>query len=164
MAMAMELTIHKKHRPHSYTYVTTGLCFSTQAKFRHPHLYSCHTNGNCFYLRQQFIFHRLSYKVTKGNKERTILYPLVRVRNLTPVTNNVHATDHLTNSEETDNLSSGDTSKSKLLGAGVTDTGEDARGRGEVLEGGGVVDEGLEVGLEGGQVAGDLLVCVCWSV
>lgn len=78
------------------------------------------------------------------------------VLNLAPVTNNVHATNHLPNSEETNNLSSGDTSKGHLLGAGVTDAGQEVlrRGEVEVLDGGGVaedVDQGLEVGLEGGQ-------------
>jgi hypothetical protein len=77
----------------------------------------------------------------------------VRVRRLATVSNDVHPTDHLTNSEEANDLSGGNTGESQLLGAGVADTGEESRGRGERLESGGVVDEGLEVGLESGQVA-----------
>lgn len=77
----------------------------------------------------------------------------MRVRRLATVTNNVHATDHLANSEEANDLSGSDTGEGELLGAGVADRGEDSRGGGEGLEGGRVADEGLEVGLEGGQVA-----------
>lgn len=154
--VSSELTRHTQL--HKTTHLQRLVLLDTGKVHRRTSFIQLVTNGNCFYLRQQFIFHRLSYKVTKGNKERTVLYPLVRVRNLTPVTNNVHATNHLTNGEEANNLSGSDTSKGKLLGAGVADTGEDARGRGEVLEGGGVVDEGLEVGLESGHVARHLLV------
>lgn len=75
------------------------------------------------------------------------------VRRLATVSNEVHPTDDLTNSEEANDLSGGNTGKGQLLGAGVADTGEKSRGGGEGLEGGGVVDEGLEVGLESGQVA-----------
>jgi hypothetical protein len=77
----------------------------------------------------------------------------VRVRSLAAVTNQVHATDDLTNGEEANDFSGGDTGKGKLLGASIANTGKDGRGRREVLEGGGVGDEGLEVGLESGQVA-----------
>lgn len=78
--------------------------------------------------------------------------------NLSTVANNVHATNDLTNSEETNDLSSGDTGQSQLLGASVADTGQEVLGRGEVegLEGGrvlGDVDQRLEVRLEGGNVA-----------
>lgn len=81
------------------------------------------------------------------------------VRSLAPVADNVHATDHLANSEETNDLSSSDTGEGQLLGAGVTDAGQEALGRREVeaLDGGrvaGDVDQGLEVGLEGGQSTG----------
>lgn len=81
------------------------------------------------------------------------------VRSLAPVADNVHATDHLANSEETKDLSSSDTGKGQLLGAGVADKGQEALGRRDVeaLDGGGVagdVDQGLEVGLEGGQSTG----------
>lgn len=72
---------------------------------------------------------------------------------LATVSNDVHPTDDFTNGEESNNLSSSDTGKSQLLGASVADTGKESRGRGEGLESGGVVDEGLEVGLESGQVA-----------
>jgi hypothetical protein len=75
------------------------------------------------------------------------------MRRLATVSDNVHATDDLTNGEEANDLSGGNTGESQLLGAGVANTGEESRGRGEVLESGGVVDEGLEVGLESGQVA-----------
>ena len=70
---------------------------------------------------------------------------LVRVRRLATVTNNVHPTDHLANSEEANDLSGSDTGEGKLLGAGVADTGEDRRGGGEGLKGGRVGDERLEV-------------------
>ena len=75
---------------------------------------------------------------------------------LAPVTDKVETTDHLTNGEETDHLSGGDTGESHLLGAGVTDAGQEALGGGQALDGGGVlggVDQGLEVGLESGHVA-----------
>lgn len=75
------------------------------------------------------------------------------VSSLSAVSNNVHATDHLANGEEANDLSDGDTGESQLLGASVADTGEKSRGGGEGLESGGVADEGLEVGLESGQVA-----------
>lgn len=77
----------------------------------------------------------------------------MRVRRLATVTNNVHPTDHLANSEEANDLSGSDTGEGHLLGAGVADRGEDSRGGGEGLEGGRVADERLEVRLEGGQVA-----------
>jgi len=81
-------------------------------------------------------------------------------RSLAAVADQVPTTDHLTNGEETNDLSSGDTGKGKLLGAGVADTGQEVLGRGEAdgLEGGGVasdVDQRLEVGLESGHVAGE---------
>lgn len=75
------------------------------------------------------------------------------VRRLATVSNDVHPAKHLTNSEEANDLSGGDTSKGQLLGASVADTGEKSRRGGEGLESGRVVDEGLEVGLESGQVA-----------
>lgn len=75
---------------------------------------------------------------------------------LAPVADNVHATDHLADGEEADDLGGGDTGEGELLGAGVADASQEVLGRGEVdaLEGGGVlggVDQGLEVGLESGQ-------------
>lgn len=80
------------------------------------------------------------------------------VSGLAAVANQVEATNDLTNSEETNYLGGGDTNESDFLGVGITDTGEEGLGGGEaeVLEGSrvaGSVDEGLEVGLEGGQVA-----------
>lgn len=75
------------------------------------------------------------------------------VSRLAAVSNNVHATDDLANGEEANDLSGGDTGDGQLLGASVADTGEKSRGGGEGLEGGGVADEGLEVGLESSQVA-----------
>lgn len=114
-----------------------------------------------FYLRQQFIFHRLSYRVqsarTKEN-ETDEKAPGLVVSSLAPVANNVHATDHLTDGEETKDLGSGNANQGKLLRAGVAGTGQEVLGRGEVqaLDGGrvaGDVDQGLEVGLEGGQGA-----------
>lgn len=77
----------------------------------------------------------------------------MRVRRLATVTDNVHTADHLANGEEANDLGGSDTSEGHLLGAGVADKGEDRRGGGEGLEGGRVGDEGLEVRLEGGQVA-----------
>lgn len=119
-----------------------------------------------FYLRQQFIFHRLSYRVqsarTKEN-EKDEKAPGLVVSSLAPVANNVHATDHLTDGEETKDLGSGNTNQSELLRAGVAGTGQEVLGRGEVkaLDGGrvaGDIDQGLEVGLESGQGAGRKVV------
>lgn len=81
------------------------------------------------------------------------------VSSLAPVSDNVHTADHLTNGEEANDLGSGDTDESNLLGVGVANAGQEALGRGqaEVLDGGRVaddIDQGLEVGLEGGQGAG----------
>lgn len=80
--------------------------------------------------------------------------PLVAmVGRLSLVADNVHPTDHLADREETDHLSKGDTRESDVLGAGVADAGHDGLGRSDGLEGSGVargIDEGLEVGLEGG--------------
>lgn len=75
---------------------------------------------------------------------------------LAPVANDVHAADHLADGEEANDLSGGNTDESNLLGVGVANAGQETLGRGhaEVLDGGGVaedVDQGLEVGLEGGQ-------------
>lgn len=117
--------------------------------------------SNKVYLRQQFKFHRLSYtqrgqiNIRKKRKGRfsSVHFHLVRVRRLATVTNNVHATDHLANSEEANDLGGSDTGEGELLRAGIADRGEDSRGGGEGLEGSRVADEGLEVGLEGGQVA-----------
>lgn len=78
---------------------------------------------------------------------------LVRVGGLATVANDVHAANHLTNGEEANDFSGGDTGEGKLLGAGVANTGEDGRRGGEGLESGGVGDVGLEVGLEGSHVA-----------
>lgn len=86
-------------------------------------------------------------------------YPLVMCRR-TPITDNVHATDHLSDSEEAQDLRGSDTSEGDLLAIGATDTGQNALGRGNVLEVGRVasgIDQGLEVGLEGGQVSGRTL-------
>lgn len=82
------------------------------------------------------------------------LIPHLVVRNLAPVANNVHATNHLANGEEANDLGDGDTGKRQLLGAGVADTGQEVLGRGkvEVLDGSrvtGDVGQGLEIGLEG---------------
>lgn len=75
---------------------------------------------------------------------------------LAAVADNVHATDHLADGKEADDLGDGDTGEGELLRAGVADASQEVLGRGEVdaLEGGrvlGGVDQGLEVGLEGGQ-------------
>ena len=80
------------------------------------------------------------------------------VSSLAPVSDNVHAANHLTDGEEANDLGGGDTDESNLLGVGVANAGQEALGRGhaEVLDGGRVandVDQGLEVGLEGGQGA-----------
>lgn len=77
---------------------------------------------------------------------------------LAAVTNNVHATDHLSDGEESDDLRGGDTGEGDFLAAGAADTGQNALRRGDVgsLEVGRVassVDQGLEVGLECGHVA-----------
>lgn len=80
------------------------------------------------------------------------------VRRLATVSNDVHPSKHLTNSEEANDLSGGDTGKGQLLRASVADTGEKSRRGGEGLESGRVVDEGLEVGLESGQVANKTLL------
>lgn len=82
------------------------------------------------------------------------------VSRLAPVADNVHTTDHLADGEEANNLGSGNTEESDLLGVGVADAGQEALGRGhaEVLDRSRVledVDEGLEVGLEGGQGTGE---------
>jgi len=91
----------------------------------------------------------------------------VAVRSLASVADNVHATDHLTDGEEADDLGGSDTGEGELLGAGVADASQEVLGRGEddapeggrVLEG---VGQGLEVGLEGGQGTRDgLLDRVC---
>lgn len=83
------------------------------------------------------------------------MIPHLVVCNLASVANNVHATNHLPNSEEADDLGGGDAGKGQLPGARVADTGQDVLGRDvEVLDGSrvtGDVDQGLEVGLEGGQ-------------
>jgi hypothetical protein len=89
---------------------------------------------------------------------------VVAVIGVAPVADNVHSTDHLADSEETDNLSGGNASKSKLLLVGIANSGNDILGR-EVLEVGGVassVNQRLEVSLEGSQVANMKSVdCVC---
>lgn len=77
------------------------------------------------------------------------------VGGLAAVANDVHATNHLTNGEESKDLGGGDTEESNLLGVGVADAVQHALGGGhlEVLNGGRVahdVDQRLEVGLEGG--------------
>lgn len=82
------------------------------------------------------------------------------VLSLAPVADNVHAADHLADSEETDDLSGGHTRHGDLLLAGATDTGQDVGGCYEVgvLQGRGVaerVDQRLEVRLESGQVAAE---------
>ncbi len=82
------------------------------------------------------------------------------VSRLAPVADNVHATNHLADGEEANDLGGGNTDESDLLGVGVADTGQEGLGRGhaEVLDGGRVledVDEGLEVWLEGGQGTGE---------
>lgn len=72
---------------------------------------------------------------------------------LAPVTDKVETTDHFTNGEETDDLGGGDTGEGELLRAGVADAGQEVLGGGQALDSGGVlggVDQGLEVGLEGG--------------
>jgi hypothetical protein len=78
------------------------------------------------------------------------------VSSLAPVSNDVHAADHLADGEEANDLSSGNTEESDLLGVGVANAGQEAlrRGNAKVLDGGRVaedIDQGLEVGLEGGQ-------------
>lgn len=82
------------------------------------------------------------------------------VSSLAPVADNVHATNHLTDGEEANDLGGGNTEESDLLGVGVANAGQEALGRGhaEVLDGGRVledVDEGLEVWLNGGQGTGE---------
>lgn len=94
---------------------------------------------------------------------------LVSVCGLAPVADNVHATDHLADGEEADDLSGGDTGEGELLGAGVADASQPVLGRGEVdaLKGGrvlGGVDQGLEVGLESGHGTRDVLDRVCGAV
>jgi hypothetical protein len=86
-------------------------------------------------------------------------FPSLVVSSLAPVANNVHATDHLADGEESNDLGDGNTGESNLLGVGVANAGQEALGRGhaEVLDSGRVaedVDQGLEVGLEGGQGTG----------
>lgn len=80
------------------------------------------------------------------------------VSSLAPVSDNVHAADHLADGEEANDLGGGDTDEGNLLGVGVANAGQETLGRGhaEVLDGGRVADDvnqGLEVGLEGGQGA-----------
>lgn len=91
---------------------------------------------------------------------------LVVVSDLAAVTNQVHATDDLANSEETNHLGGGDTDQSELLGASVADTGEEVCGRDvQGLQGSrvaGSVDQRLEVGLESGQVT-EYQVRIKWS-
>jgi hypothetical protein len=80
---------------------------------------------------------------------------VVAVIGVAPVADNVHSTDHLADSEETNNLGGGNASESKLLLVGIANPGNDVLGR-EVLEVGGVassVNQRLEVSLEGSQVA-----------
>lgn len=78
---------------------------------------------------------------------------MLLVRRLPPVADNVHSSDDLTNGEETNHLSSGDTEESEVLGAGVADGGQDVLGRDTAVRGvAGGVKEVLEVGLEGGRV------------
>lgn len=84
-----------------------------------------------------------------------IVLVVVAVIGVAPVADNVHSTDHLADGEETNNLGGGNTSESKLLLAGIANPRNDVLER-EVLEGGGVassVNQRLEVGLEGSQVA-----------
>lgn len=79
---------------------------------------------------------------------------VLSVRNLPPVADNVHSSDNLADSEETKNLSGGDTGKCDLLGVGTADAVQDVlrrEGAGRGVAGG--VKEVLEVGLEGSQVA-----------
>lgn len=79
------------------------------------------------------------------------------VLRLSLVANDVHPTNDLADGEETNDLRSGDTSKSDLLLVGGTNAGDDVRGsEAGVLEGGRVtegVGQRLEVSLEGGHVA-----------
>lgn len=100
----------------------------------------------------------------KKRNRRAFLH-LVFVHRLTPVSDNVHAADHLTDSEETNDLRGGDTGQGDLLLVGVAHAGQQALGGGQVeaLEVSGVargVDQGLKVGLEGGQVAEGCYVSV----
>lgn len=109
------------------------------------------------------IVYHTEYKREKGKHRKGWLCEkkgrvphLVVVFRLAPVTDKVETTDDLANSEETDDLSGGDTGEGHLLGAGVADAGQEVLGGGQVLDSGGVlggVDQGLEVGLEGGNVA-----------
>lgn len=91
-----------------------------------------------------------------------MVLPAVRVSTC-PVPNNLHPTNHLTEREETNDLSGNDTGAGELLLVDVPYPGKDgfraggAWGGGSVEEGTGVlgcVDDGLEVGLESGHVAG----------
>lgn len=83
---------------------------------------------------------------------------VLMVRNLPAVANDVHPTDHLTDSEESNDLCGGDTSESNLLLVGIADAGQNALTRWDVkvLDGSGIaggIDKRLEVRLECGQVS-----------
>ena len=76
------------------------------------------------------------------------------VRRLPPVSDNVHSSDDLTDSEETNDLSGGDADESEFLRGGVTDTGQEVLGREAAARRvAGDGEEVLVVRLEGGQVA-----------
>lgn len=78
---------------------------------------------------------------------------MLLVRRLPPVADNVHSSDDLTNGEETNHLSSGNTGEGEVLGAGIADIGQDGLGREAAVRGvAGGSEEVLEVGLEGGCV------------
>ena len=90
------------------------------------------------------------------------------VSSLAPVADNVQATDHLADGEEAKDLGGGHTSQGKLLRASVAGTSQEVLGRGEVeaLDGGrvaGDVDQGLEVGLEGGGRAVEIGMVKSWE-
>jgi hypothetical protein len=69
------------------------------------------------------------------------------------VANNLHSTNHLTNSEETQNLANDNSTGSELCAVEITNGGDDvglAEEEGWVRE---ALDEALEVGLEGGDLS-----------
>lgn len=75
------------------------------------------------------------------------------MRNLSPVADNVHSANDLTNGEETKNLGSSDTGDCDLLSVGAADAVQDVLGREGAVRGvADGVQKVLEVGLEGGQI------------
>ena len=86
--------------------------------------------------------------MTKGNDEK--LFPQLVVCGLAPVADDVHATNHLPDSEKTNDLRSSDAGQGDLLLIGVANPGQEVLGRVKIdtFDGGrvaGDIGQGLEV-------------------